>query len=110
SPLQSVTIAVQNEVPKEIADVPLSTNYQPHLDPAKSPQPVPLSDSSNYNAEHLEYVDSSLAPISSIQSPGNTLADVLAPRAYDPPVPSDASIPNGNSEQPSPPSPNSSLV
>ncbi|KAF8811970.1 hypothetical protein BYT27DRAFT_7183295 [Phlegmacium glaucopus] len=123
-PLQPVAIAVQNEVPKEIADVPLSKNYQPRLDPAKSPRPFPRSDSRNYNVEHLEHLDPSLAPVSSIQLSGNTLADVFTPHAHDPLVPSYVSMRSmsdpttrslflgmsGNSEQPSPPSPNSSLV
>ncbi|KAF8811964.1 hypothetical protein BYT27DRAFT_7335939 [Phlegmacium glaucopus] len=72
-PQQPVGIAVRGEVPKEIADVPpLSTNYQRGLDPAKSPRPVPPSDSSDSNVEHLEHLDSSLAPVSSIQLSGNT--------------------------------------
>ncbi|KAF8810017.1 hypothetical protein BYT27DRAFT_7186855 [Phlegmacium glaucopus] len=114
---------------KEIADVCLQTNYPPRLEPDKSPRPVPPSDSSDYNVEYLEHLDSSLAPspVSSIQLSDNTLADVLTPRAHDPLVPSDVSIPNTkrsmndpptrspflgihNSEQPSALSPNSSLV
>ncbi|KAF8811939.1 hypothetical protein BYT27DRAFT_7183269 [Phlegmacium glaucopus] len=110
--------------PKDIADVSLPTNYQPRLDPARSPRPVTPSDSSDYNVEHL---DPSLAPVPSIQLSGSTLADVLTPRGHDQLVPSDVSIPRTkcsmsdpptrslffgirNSEQPSPSSPNSSLV
>ncbi|KAF8810013.1 hypothetical protein BYT27DRAFT_7240859 [Phlegmacium glaucopus] len=111
---------VQNAVPKEIADMSLSlTNHQPRLDL----RPVPSSDSSNYNAEHLEHLDSSLAPLPSIQLSGNTLADILTPHAHDLLVPSDVSIPSAkrsmsdpslffsirNSEQCSSPS-NSSLM
>ncbi|KAF8810021.1 hypothetical protein BYT27DRAFT_7186866 [Phlegmacium glaucopus] len=79
-----------NAVSNEIADAPLPMDYQPRLDPATSPRPLPLSDSSDYNVEHLEHVDCSLAPASSIQLSGSTLADVLTPQL----VPLDVSIPS----------------
>ena len=58
------------------------------LSPPQSPQPIPPShfsgDHTLHNIKHLEQpLDSSLATVAVIQFSGNTLADVLTPRAYD---------------------------
>jgi hypothetical protein len=58
------------------------------LSPPQSPQPTSPShlsrDHIRHNIKHLELLlDSSLATVSVIQFSGNTLADVLTPRAYD---------------------------
>ena len=58
------------------------------LSPHQSPQPISPShlsrDHTHHNIKYLEQLlDSSLATIAVIQFSGNTLADVLTPRAYD---------------------------
>ena len=60
------------------------------LSPPQSPQPISPSHlsgdhtSTHHNIEYLEQLlDSSLATVAVIQFSGNTLADVLTPRAYD---------------------------
>ena len=58
------------------------------LSPPQSPQPIPPS---HFSADHTHHIikyleqllDSSLATAAVIQFSGNTLADVLTPRAYD---------------------------
>ena len=67
------------------SNVDLQTNV---LSPHQSPQPISPShlsgDHTHHNIKHLEQLlDSSLATIAVIQISGNTLADVLTPRAYD---------------------------
>ena len=57
------------------------------LFPPQSPQPIPPPDLSgdhtHHNIKYLEQLlDSSLATVAVIQFSGNTLADVLTPRAY----------------------------
>jgi hypothetical protein len=55
----------------------------------QSPQPISPShfsedrDHTQHNIKYLELLDSSLATAAVIQFSGNTLADVLTPRAYD---------------------------
>ena len=58
------------------------------LSPPQSPQPISPShisgDHTHHNIKYLEQLlDSSLATVAVIQFSGNTLADVLTPRAYD---------------------------
>ena len=76
--------------PTEIAkssnpsNVCLQTNA---LSPPQSPQPISpshfLGDHTHHYIKHLEQLlDSSLATVAVIQFSGNTLADVLTPRAY----------------------------
>ena len=76
--------------PTEIAnksnssDVHLQMNA---LSPPQSPQPISPShlsgDHTHHNIKYLEQLlDSSLATVADIQFSGNTLADVLTPRAY----------------------------
>ena len=70
-----------------------STEFNVHLQrnalsPPQSPQHVSPSqfsgDHTHYNIKYLEQLlDSSLATVAVIQFSGNTLADVLTPRAYD---------------------------
>ena len=63
----------------------LQTNALP---PPQSPQPIsPSHFSGNHTHHNIKYLeqllDSSLATVAVIQFSGNTLADVLTPRAYD---------------------------
>jgi hypothetical protein len=58
------------------------------LSPPQSPQPIsPSQFSGDHIHHHIKYLeqllDSSLATVAVIQFSGNTLADVLTPRAYD---------------------------
>ena len=58
------------------------------LFPTQSPQPISPShfsgEHTQHNVKYLEHLlDSSLATVAVIQFSGNTLADVLTPRAYD---------------------------
>ena len=83
----SVSAAVQQIAPTEIAmsspsNVHLQTNA---LSTAHSLQPSHVSrDYTHHNIKYLEQLlDSALATVAVIQISGNTLADVLTPRAYD---------------------------
>ena len=65
----------------------LQTNDLSQVPPFKSPQPISpslLSGDHTHNIKYLEQLlESSLATVAVIQFSGNTLADVLTPRAYD---------------------------
>ena len=67
------------------SNVDLQTNA---LFPPQSPQPIsPSHFSEDHTHRHIKYLeqllDSSLATVAVIQFSGNTLAEVLTPRAYD---------------------------
>ena len=73
--------------PTEIRSDPRNVVLQTSaLSLPQSPQPIPPSHFSG-NHTHIKYLeqllDSSLATVAVIQFSGNTLADVLTPRAYD---------------------------
>ena len=64
------------------------SNVELHLALPQSPQPIPPShlsgDHTHHNIKYLEQLlDDSLATVAVIQFSGNTLADVLTPRAND---------------------------